>query len=59
MFKDIPCNTTTKITINKLQITVNFAAEQNVIAENSVRELLLKKLFKEGRNCETCKNTIP
>lgn len=59
MFKSIQSNSTSKITINGLKITVNFAEDRNINAENSVGKLLLENMFKEGRNCETRKNSVP
>ncbi len=59
MFKSIQSNSTSKITINGLKITVNFAEDRNINAENSVGKLLLENMFKEGRNRETRKNSVP
>ena len=59
MFKSIQSNSTSKITINGLTITVNFSEDRNINAENSVGKLLLKNMFKEGSNRETRKNSVP
>ena len=59
MFKSIQSNSTSKITINGLTITVNFSEDRNINAENSVGKLLLENMFKEGSNRETRKNSVP
>ena len=59
MIKGIQSDNTVKTTINGLKITVNFAEDRNINAENSVGKLLLENMFKEGRNCETRKNSVP
>lgn len=58
MIKDIQSDNTTKITINGLTITVNFTEDRNISAENSVGKLLLEKMFKEGGNDETSKDSV-
>lgn len=58
MIKDIQSDNTTKITINGLTITVNFAEDRNISAENSIGKLLLENLFRKGNDNETSKDSV-
>lgn len=58
MYKNIQSDNTTSITINGIKITVNYAEDKNISAENSVIKLLLENMFKEGSNEETSKDSV-
>ena len=58
MIKDIQSDNTTKITISGITITVNFAEDRNISAENSVGKLLLENMFREGSNEKASKDSV-
>ena len=58
MTKDIQTYNTSSMTIKGVSITVNFAKERNLSAENSIGKILLKNIFMEGIGNETCKNSV-
>jgi len=59
MIKDFQSDNTKKITVNGLTITLKFATDRNVDAENSVGKLLLENMSREGNGNETGKNFVP
>lgn len=58
MIKDVQSDSTQKITVNGLTITLNFSEDRNFSAENFVGKLLLENMFREGSNEETSKDSV-